>query len=211
MVAMFRKYYGEKVTEETLMKIMRFRLASGKYAELEALREEMVGANLPLTPANLVFGEGDPDARVLFIGEAPGANEDIERRPFVGRGGKLLNAMLEGIGWERKRVYITNIVKRRPPDNRDPLPEEIAAYRPYLGKQIDIIGPAVIVPLGRFAMNYFLPEAKISRDQGTTFPWNGRLVYPVFHPAAALRNPNAMKEFRASFARLPVVVGGVKK
>lgn len=175
---------------------------TGKYAKLEVLRAEMATAKLPLRSANLVFGEGDPDARVLFIGEAPGKNEDIEGRPFVGRSGKLLDLMLEGIGWKRESVYITNIVKRRPPDNRDPLPKEIAAYEPYLTKQIGIIDPKVIVPLGRFAMSYFLPQAKISRDQGQAFPWNGRLVYPIFHPAAAMRSPKRMAEFRASFAKL---------
>lgn len=179
---------------------------SPKRAELERLRKKMARAVLPLMPATLVFGEGDPDARVLVIGEAPGKNEDIEGRPFVGRSGKLLGLMFEGINWKRESVYITNIVKRRPPDNRDPSPKEIAAYEPYLTRQIGIIDPEVIVPLGRFAMNYFLPQAKISRDQGHAFPWNGRLVYPIFHPAAAMRSPKRMAEFQASFAKLPGVI-----
>lgn len=185
-----------------MSKTLRF---SRKCEALGVLHKEMARALLPLAPATLVFGEGNPDAHVLIIGEAPGKNEDIEGRPFVGRGGKLLNLMLEGIGWQRESVYITNIVKRRPPDNRDPLPAEIAAYRPYLARQIEIIDPKVIVPLGRFAMNYFLPEGQISRDQGQAFPWEGRLVYPIFHPAAAMRSTKMMKAFRESFANLPNV------
>lgn len=182
-----------------------------KQAALDALMAEMGAKKLPLMRANIVFGEGDPAARVMFVGEAPGKNEDIEGRPFVGRSGKLLDLMLEGIGWKRESVYITNIVKRRPPDNRDPLPKEIAAYEPYLTRQISIIDPQVIVPLGRFAMGYFLREAKISRDQGHAFPWKGRLVYPIFHPAAAMRSPKRMAEFRASFAGLPGLVRYRKK
>ena len=162
--------------------------------------------SLPLQQSNLVFGEGNINADVLFIGEAPGANEDIQKRPFVGRGGQLLNKVLEKIGWKRESVYITNIVKRRPPDNRDPLPEEIFAYKPYLTRQIEIIDPSIIVPLGRFAMNYFLPDAKISRDQGKIFAVAGRLVFPVFHPAAALRGTGVMNEFVKSLAKLPAII-----
>lgn len=206
MRAAFARHYGDRATDDAPLTIVEFVLASPKYAVLEALREKMAAQALPLMPANLVFGEGDPDAAVLFVGEAPGANEDAVGRPFVGRAGKLLNAMLAEIGWQRDGVYITNIVKRRPPDNRDPLPEEIAAYSPYLTEQIAILDPRVIVPLGRFAMNYFLPAARITRDQGMAFPYEGRTVYPVFHPAAALRSPAMMAGFRASFARLPAVV-----
>ena len=103
-----------------------------KLAELKKLEEEMVNATLPLRESNLVFGEGNIDCKVMFIGEAPGENEDRLKRPFVGRGGQLLDRMIEGIGWKRADVYITNIVKRRPPENRDPFPEELEAYRPYL-------------------------------------------------------------------------------
>ncbi len=174
--------------------------------QLDAIRERMArDTSLPLS-TNLVFGEGDPDARVVFIGEAPGAREDELVRPFVGRGGQLLNKNLERIGWRREDVYITNIVKRRPPENRDPLPEEIAAYQPYLVEQLGVLSPAVIVPLGRFSMSHFLPEAKISRDQGKVFQIGGRFVMPMFHPAAALRNPSVMKEFELTFDRLPAVL-----
>ena len=177
-----------------------------KKNQLAKLATEMAAdSSLPLS-SNLVFGEGDLDALVLFIGEAPGYNEDIQKRPFVGRGGQLLNKILEAVGWKREDVYITNIVKRRPPENRDPLPDEIAAYQPYLTRQIEIINPPIIVTLGRFSMNYFLPEAKISRDHGKIFCVNGRLVYPIYHPAAALRNPNMMIEFQKDMKKLPSLV-----
>ena len=162
--------------------------------------------SLPLQESNLVFGEGNPDSPVLFIGEAPGLTENIQKRPFVGRGGQLLNEMIKSIGWKREDVYITNIVKRRPPDNRDPLPEEIAAYQPYLKKQIEIINPKIFITLGRFSMNYFLPTAKISKDQSKVFRVGNRLLVPIYHPAAALRSTQVMNEFKASFKKLPKIV-----
>ncbi len=170
--------------------------------ELEA--EMASNRSLPLK-TNLVFGEGSPDCVAIFIGEAPGRNEDEQKRPFVGRGGQLLRQNIRDIGWREEDVYITNIVKRRPPDNRDPLPEEIEAYKPYLARQIEIINPKIIVTLGRFSMNYFLPEAKITRDQSKVFRGSNRLIFPVFHPAAALRNPAVMQEFRDSFRKLVTV------
>src|SRR3989338_7949276 len=160
-----------------------------KTIRLEALKKEIEeNRTLPLySEANLVFGEGDASAQVLFIGEAPGFHENEQRRPFVGQAGKLLDNLLKQINWPRESVYITNIVKRRPPQNRDPLPEEIAAYRPYLKKQIQIIHPKIIATLGRFSMNYFLPDAKISRDHGKLFKIKDIIIYPLYHPAAALR------------------------
>src|SRR5258708_36834114 len=135
-----------------------------KAAELGKLEAEIAAdASLPLRESNLVFGEGNTDCEVMFIGEAPGLNEDRLKRPFVGRGGQLLDQMNTEIGWKRADVYITNIVKRRPPENRDPLPNEIEAYKPYLTRQIEIINPKIIVTLGRFSMTYFLPESKITR------------------------------------------------
>jgi uracil-DNA glycosylase len=178
---------------------------SDKASQLAKLSEEIAqNQSLPLTgQANLVFGEGNPDCEVLFIGEAPGKNEDEQKRPFVGRGGQLLRGEIRAIGWKEEDVYITNIVKRRPPENRDPLPEEIEAYKPYLTRQIEIISPKAIVPLGRFSMNYFLPEAKITRDQGRVFLVSGRYVIPMLHPAAALRGTTAMNAFKETFRRLP--------
>jgi uracil-DNA glycosylase family 4 len=181
-----------------------------KAAELKVLEEE-IAANktLPLRESNLVFGEGNIDCAVMFIGEAPGMNEDRLKRPFVGRGGQLLDEMIASIGWKRADTYITNIVKRRPPENRDPLPEEIEAYKPYLTRQIAIIGPKVIVTLGRFAMNYFLPDAKITRDHGRAFSVDGRIIFPVYHPAAALRSPQEMGGvLKEDFKKLPKVLKG---
>src|ERR1700722_15995818 len=181
-----------------------------KVAILKKLAEEIANdASLPLRDtANLVFGEGSIDCTVMFIGEAPGANEDRERRPFVGRGGQLLDRMIESIGWKRADVYITNIVKRRPPDNRDPLPAEIEAYKPYLTRQIEIIDPKLIVTLGRFSMNYFLPEAKITRDHGRPLLIDGRTIFPVYHPAAALRSTQMMETLRGDFKKIPSVLSG---
>ena len=174
-----------------------------KEAELKKLEAEMVAdKSLPLN-TNLVFGEGNPDCEVLFIGEAPGMNEDMQKRPFVGRAGQLLRKNIRALGWKESDVYITNIVKRRPPENRDPLPEEIEAYKPYLTRQIEIIAPKIIVPLGRFSMNYFLPLAKITRDQGKLFNVGKYFILPMLHPAAALRGNENMKMFEDTFMRLP--------
>ncbi len=182
-----------------------------KVGELKKLYQEMMqNSQLPLR-TNLVFGEGNPNCQVLFIGEAPGALEDELVRPFVGRSGQLLRKNIRQIGWKEEDVYITNIVKRRPPENRDPLPEEIQAYKPYLSRQIEIIRPKVIVPLGRFSMNYFLPEAKITRDQGRLFEANKLFIIPMFHPAAALRATNVMAQFEENFKRLPLALKKIEE
>lgn len=176
-----------------------------KIEDLEELRNKMeVDVSLPLyRRANLVFGEGDPDTEILFIGEAPGFHENEQKRPFVGQAGKLLNNLLSEIGWKRESVYITNIVKRRPPENRDPEPEEIEAYKPYLARQIEILNPKIIATLGRFSMNYFLPEAKISRDHGKRFEYRKYIVFPLYHPAAALRSTAVFEELKRDFKKLP--------
>ena len=180
-----------------------------KQEKLNALKKELETANLPLKKtANLVFGEGNINCAVMFIGEAPGFNEDMQKRPFVGRAGKVLDEMIAAIGWKRSDVYITNIVKRRPPDNRDPLPEEIEAYKPYLAKQIEIINPKIIATLGRFSMNFFLPFAKISNDHGKIFQAEERIIFPLYHPAAALRATAVMEELRRDFRKLPAVAAG---
>jgi len=177
-----------------------------KEKQLEELKEKMLIDNkLPLS-TNLVFGEGRADAEILLIGEAPGLREDIEVRPFVGRSGKLLTATLEEISLHRNDVYITNVVKRRPPENRDPLPEEIEIYKPYLQKQIEIINPKIIVTLGRFSMNFFIPTAKITKDQGKVFKIGDYLIVPMFHPAAGLRATGVLNEFKKSFKRLPKII-----
>lgn len=179
---------------------------NSKTEALHHLQQEMEeDKNLPLRNANLVFGEGNPNSEILFIGEAPGFYEDLQKRPFVGRSGQLLNAMIESIGWKREDIYITNIVKRRPPDNRDPLPDEIASYSPYLMRQVEIINPLIIATLGRFSMNFFMPAGKISRDQGKIFWLEDRLIMPLYHPAAALRSTTVKDELKKSFVKLPIV------
>ncbi|MFH0891121.1 MAG: uracil-DNA glycosylase [Candidatus Liptonbacteria bacterium] len=182
-----------------------------KVEKLQKLKEEMLAdKSLPLA-TNLVFGEGSADCEVLFIGEAPGQVEDQMVRPFVGRSGQLLRKNIRAVGWREEDVYITNIVKRRPPDNRDPLPEEIEAYKPYLTRQVEIISPKIIVPLGRFSMNYFLPNAKITRDQGKVFRSSKYLIVPMFHPAVALRNPAYLQEFESGFRNLPKIAAQAEK
>jgi DNA polymerase len=180
-----------------------------KAAELKQLESEIAAnRSLPLQESNLVFGEGNIDCAVMFIGEAPGVNEDRLKRPFVGRGGQLLDSMIVDLGWKRADVYITNIVKCRPPDNRDPLPSEIEAYKPYLTRQIAIIKPKLIVTLGRFSMNYFVPEAKITRDHGRPLMVDGQTIFPVYHPAAALRSTQMMETLRGDFKKIPKVLAG---
>ncbi|MBI4033967.1 MAG: uracil-DNA glycosylase [Candidatus Brennerbacteria bacterium] len=175
-----------------------------KEEALRKLEAEMENdSSLPLRESNLVFGEGNVDSETMFIGEGPGFYEDRMKRPFVGRAGQLLDKLIVGIGWKREDVYITNIIKRRPPENRDPLPEEIESYKPYLARQVEIIDPKIIVALGRFAMNYFLPTAKITRDNGKVFRAGKRCIVPLFHPAAALRSTGVLKELTEAFSKLP--------
>jgi len=179
-----------------------------KAGELENLKRA-IEADKSLSlygAANLVFGEGNPEAEVMFIGEAPGFHENKQMRPFVGLAGKLLNKLLAEIKWPRESIYITNIVKRRPPKNRDPLPKEIKAYGPYLKKQIKIINPKIIAPLGRFAMNYFLPTEKISQAHGKAYTLRGKIILPLYHPAAALRSTAVLKDLEADFKKLPILL-----
>lgn len=159
--------------------------------------ERKVCPELAESATQLVVGDGNPNADIVFIGEAPGKNEDEQGLPFVGAAGKFLNEMLAEAGMNRGDVYVTNIVKYRPPNNRDPLPEEKKAFLPYLLRQLEIIDPKVIITLGRHSMEYFLPDAKISQIHGhavrkkvvyhdkTQHEW---LIIPLYHPAAALYN-----------------------
>jgi DNA polymerase len=160
---------------------------------------------------NAVPGEGNIFSEIVFIGEAPGANEDATGRPFVGRAGKLLEIMLNGIHLKREDVWIGNIIKHRPPENRDPLPDEIESCKGYLTMQLKAIDPLLIVTLGRFSMNYFYPEGKISRDRGRWVKVGNYNVYPIYHPAAALRNPEMMRDFKIDFLQIPTVLKEVKE
>lgn len=158
---------------------------------------------------DVVFGDGNPDSEIIFIGEAAGYYESVEHKPFVGQSGKLLVKTLnEVVGIDRKDVYITNIVKARPPDNRDPLPEEIEAFRPYLDKEIEIIQPKIIVTLGRFSMAKFIPGVTISQIHGQPRFYqlptlNSKLIiFPMYHPAAALRGTTMLNAFKEDFLKL---------
>jgi len=159
---------------------------------------------------NTVPGDGDPESEIMFIGEAPGYYESIERKPFIGRSGQLFVNTSAELGYPREKVYISNIVKVRPPDNRDPLPKEIAAYRPYLDEEIEIIQPKLIVTLGRFSMQKFLPDVKISQVHGRLHKvkWKDRTLYilPMYHPAAALRNPQTKASFVSDFQKIPKII-----
>lgn len=139
----------------------------------------------------VVFGEGDPHARVMLVGEGPGATEDELGRPFVGRAGELLDRILKAAGFEREEVYITNVVMCRPPGNRTPTDEEMAACRPYLERKIDLVNPAIIVALGSTAARALLgPDARITRVRGTWHAYGPRRIMPTYHPAALLRDPS---------------------
>jgi len=150
-----------------------------------------------------VPGEGPVDAEIMFIGEGPGFHENEQGRPFVGAAGSYLEELLAKINLKRTNVFITNVVKCRPPNNRDPLPDELAACSDYLERQIQVINPKVIVTLGRYSMARFLPNAKISDVHGQAYKIKGRLVVPMFHPAAALHQPSLKISVERDFTRLP--------
>jgi uracil-DNA glycosylase family 4 len=153
---------------------------------------------------NAVPGEGPANARIVFIGEGPGFHEDQQGRPFVGAAGSFLEELLDGIGLGRQDVYITNLVKCRPPGNRDPQPDELdACTSTYLDRQLEVINPDVIVTLGRFSMARYFPNAKISKIHGQAKVVGGRLVVAMYHPAAALHQPSLREVVERDFARLP--------
>ena len=145
--------------------------------------------------SQIVFGVGNPRARLMFVGEAPGEEEDKRGEPFVGRAGQLLTKIIEAIGLTREQVYIANVIKCRPPGNRNPEPDEVEQCEPYLFRQIDVIKPRVIVPLGKFAAQSLLKTADpITRLRGRQFDYRGAALIPTFHPAYLLRNPSAKRE-----------------
>jgi uracil-DNA glycosylase family 4 len=175
-------------------------------AVLEQVARDVAGCSLcdlHKGRTRTVPGEGSPDAKIMFIGEAPGFNEDKQGRPFVGQSGHFLDELLASIGLERSTVFITNVVKSRPPNNRDPLPAEIAACAPYLQRQIDAINPKMIVTLGRFSMAKFFPGESISRIHGQARRKDGRIYVPMYHPAAALHQTALKKVIEEDFSKLP--------
>jgi len=189
-----------------------------KQEELEKIAREIAACKtcpLAKSATHSVPGNGNPNAEIMLLGEGPGYWEDQKGIPFVGPAGKLLDELLASIGLNREKVFTTNVVKHRPPANRDPLPEEIKAYKPFLDRQIGVIEPKVIITLGRFAMNYFLPLAKISRDhgKGRIIEYNKRrlILIPMFHPAAALRGAEIEKQLREDFKKIPEEIKKLEK
>jgi uracil-DNA glycosylase family 4 len=173
---------------------------------LTELCEEIISCQrcaLSQSRKNAVPGEGPEDADIVFIGEGPGFHEDQQGRPFVGAAGHFLEELLEGIGLRRDEVYICNVIKCRPPGNRDPLPEEIDACKPYLDRQIEIISPRMIVTLGRFSMERYFPGAKISQIHGQARKIEGIIYYPMYHPAAALHQPRWRQLVQDDMSKIP--------
>lgn len=194
-----------------------------KQAKLEQIADSIKNRNIDIgiakTCTNPVPGVGNPDAKIVFIGEAPGAQEDKMGEPFVGASGKFLDEMLQSIGLKRADVFITNIVKFRPPDNRDPKPEEIKACLPSLLEQLEVIQPKLVVFLGRHAMGVFFPELKISEAHGKpqrrTVKTNGQarleaVFLPLYHPAAALYNGSMRQTLLDDFAQIPKILELIK-
>src|SRR5882762_5217141 len=183
---------------------------STKQQKLDKLKQQIlddkVCPELAAQATQLVFGDGNPDAELVFIGEAPGKNEDLQGKPFVGAAGKFLNEMLGMINLKREDIYITNIVKYRPPNNRDPLPSEKEEWLPYLREQLGIIQPKLIVTLGRHSMDVLLPGLKISQVHGKPKRYKDHVYLPLFHPAAALYNGGMRQTLIDDFALIPAIL-----
>jgi uracil-DNA glycosylase len=190
---------------------MQPRSAEERREELVELYKEAAGClRCPLhkTRTKVVFGAGNADADLMFVGEAPGQQEDVQGLPFVGRAGKLLDQLLEEVGFDRGDVFITNVLKSRPPGNRDPQPEEIDACKPYLHKQVALIEPRVICTLGNFATKLLTRSQRgitgvHGRPQVHELGGRAVRVFPIYHPAAALRSTKVLEELREDFGRLP--------
>ena len=180
---------------------------------LEELRAEALtctACRLSEERTQVVFGDGDPETDVVFVGEAPGQREDEQGVPFVGRSGQLLDQLLGEVGLERTDVYIANVVKCRPPGNRDPRPDEIEACKGYLSEQLRLIDPKVVVTLGNFSSKLLLKtETGITRVRGTAYEWWGRYLVPTFHPAAALRgSAQVLEDMRYDFSLVRAAIDG---
>ncbi len=188
-------------------------MVATKQQQLDQVRADILKKNicpdLAASATNLVMGDGNINADIVFIGEAPGKNEDLQGLPFVGAAGKFLNEMLAAADLQRSDVYITNIVKYRPPNNRDPLPDEKKAFWPYLLKQLQIIKPKVVITLGRHSMEYFLPDLKISQIHGQAkriqFGDEKLVIIPLYHPAAALYNGSMRQTLIDDFLMVPKI------
>jgi uracil-DNA glycosylase family 4 len=178
--------------------------AMGTLADLARLAHDCVACPLSRTRTNVVFGVGNPSADLMFVGEAPGRDEDLQGEPFVGRSGKLLDRLMaEELGIDRSSCFIANTLKCRPPDNRDPLPGEVATCRHFLDRQVELIDPKVVVTLGNFAARALLGTSEgVTRLRGRTYPFGERVLVPTFHPAAALRGGGiVLAQMRADLVR----------
>ncbi len=174
--------------------------------ELEALCTQIItceSCGLCKTRTHAVPGKGAENAEIMFVGEGPGFHEDQQGRPFIGAAGKFLDELLRSINLTRSDVYICNVVKCRPPGNRDPLPEEVDACRPFLLRQIELINPKLIVTLGRFSLSWFFPRDAIGKVRGSLRQMGGRHYYHVYHPAAALHNGNLRQVIEDDFSKIP--------
>jgi DNA polymerase len=174
--------------------------------KLEKLKQQVkADKNLPFREeaTNLVFGEGPENPTVMLIGEAPGKNEDLTGRPFIGSAGKILVELIESVGLTREQVYITSVIQYRPPKNRDPKPQEIALFQPYVDQQIKLLNPKIIVTLGRFSLSKFLPNAKIAEVHGKPqeIIWEGLklIIVPMYHPAAIIYNQKLKQTLKEDF------------
>lgn len=185
------------------------RLPSQAFVELRDIALSCTACRLAETRNSVVFGSGDPSADLMFVGEAPGKNEDLKGEPFVGAAGRLLDELMAGIGMSRDTVYIANVLKCRPPGNRDPKPDEIDSCKGYLREQIRMIEPRVVMTLGNFATKLLVPtDVGITRMRGQEIPWwLGAKLVPTFHPAAALRGrPQVVEQMRDDFGRAKAVL-----
>jgi uracil-DNA glycosylase len=193
---------------------MRF-MNAGPPLSLDDLRDEIrnhggCGFEPCETATNMVPGEGNPDADVMLVGEAPGGSEDKQGRPFVGRAGKLLDQLLAEAGLAREDVYITNVVKARPPGNRDPRAGEVAHHMPWLEAELALVQPRLVVPLGRHALAHFSDDAKITEVHGTELTEKGRSLFPMYHPAAALRGGGLRDVLFEDARALKAVLGSAR-
>ncbi|MBU1017039.1 MAG: uracil-DNA glycosylase [Patescibacteria group bacterium] len=177
-------------------------------SKLEKAVEACKKCRLYKNATKAVPGHGNPNAEIAFVGEAPGYNEDQQGLPFVGRAGKLLDSMLNSIKVNRESVWIGNIIKHRPPENRDPMKDEVRQCSSFLEEQLKVIKPKIIVTLGRISLEYFVKSAKISEYHGKPISYKGRVFFPLYHPAAALRNSNIARILSEDFKKLPKVLKG---
>jgi uracil-DNA glycosylase len=191
-----------------------------RQAALEAIAAEVrvcTRCRLHETRTNAVPGEGHASTEVFFVGEGPGYNEDKLGRPFVGRAGEFLNRLLKSVEWDRQEVFITNVVKCRPPDNRDPEADEMAACEPFLRRQLAVLDPALVVTLGRFSMGHFMPGARVTQAHGTIRPVDPATgapdasVFAMYHPAAALRAPAIAETSIGDMAQVPAALTDARR